>query len=146
MILEVKRTKFSPSATLGELWIDGTFFCHTLEDTSRGLDKNMPEATIKKLKVYGLTAIPKGWYELTVNYSGKFKRSLPLLLNVPGYLGIRIHPGNKAEHTLGCILVGDYSSDTYVVNSKKVFDKLFKVIEETIKKEKIFVIINEQHA
>jgi len=80
---------------IGDLFIDGVFFCHTLEDEKR------PEG----VKVYGKTAIDTGIYEVKITYSPTFKRNMPLLLNVPRFSGIRMHGGNDSEDTLGCVLV-----------------------------------------
>ena len=80
---------------IGDLFIDGVFFCHTLEDEKRA----------DGLKVYGETAIPKGDYKVVLSLSNRFKRKMPLLLNVPMFKGIRMHGGNTSKDTLGCVLV-----------------------------------------
>jgi len=80
---------------IGDLFIDDEFFCHTLEDEKR------PDGE----KVYGKTAIADGTYKVSVTMSGRFKRLMPLLLDVPLFKGIRIHGGNTSKDTLGCILV-----------------------------------------
>ncbi len=139
MLLQLIRTVNTPTTTLGKLFIDGIEYCYTLEDTDRGLTKSMPLEDIKKKKIRALTAIPKGTYQVVISYSPRFKRQLPLLLNVPGYSGIRIHPGNKAEHTEGCILVGEYFNDNYIKNSVNTFNKLFTLLEDISKKDKIHI-------
>lgn len=83
------------------------------------------------VKVYGQTAIPAGTYQVVLNQSPRFKRVLPLLLNVPGFEGIRIHPGNKAEDTDGCILVGDAPAPDWLGQSKVAFDRLFAKLRLT---------------
>lgn len=98
MTLELRRRTKTPDYTIGDLYIGDTLFCQTMEDTDRGLMFQMPLQEILEKKVYGKTAIPVGVYELVFNYSAKFKKELPLLLNVPGYVGIRIHPGNFANY------------------------------------------------
>lgn len=113
MKLEVKRLTFSDKSTIGKLFLDGEFFCHTLEDVVR------PE------KVYGETAIPEGAYKVKITYSPRFKRDLPLLLNVPGFEGIRIHAGNTHKDTEGCILVGDLAGQDIVWQSRAAFNRLF---------------------
>tara|TARA_R110002167_G_scaffold283052_2_gene488242 strand:+ start:1392 stop:1832 length:441 start_codon:yes stop_codon:yes gene_type:complete len=80
---------------IGDLFIDGVFFCHTLEDEKRA----------DGVKVYGKTAIPAMEYDIKITYSPRFKRNMPLLLDVPMFKGIRIHGGNDSTNTLGCILV-----------------------------------------
>lgn len=96
MMLHLQRSKIFPHCTIGRLSIDGVFFCHTLEDTVRPAGVKIP----------GRTAIPAGQYEVLLTHSVRFKKILPLLLKVPGFEGVRIHGGNTADDTLGCILVG----------------------------------------
>jgi hypothetical protein len=148
MELILKRTIPTDQTTIGELYIDGQFFCHTLEDVDRDLDIIDPLPILTSRKVYGQTAIPSGRYEIAITYSNKFKSFLPLLLNVPAYSGVRIHPGNKAADTLGCILVGQYDTATpnFIKNSRVTFNKLFSAIKNASKREKIFITIVRQEA
>ena len=97
LIRKIKTDK----STIGELFINGEFQCYILEDTDRGLYQDMPLQELLSKKIYGETAIPTGTYEVVISFSNRFKKYLPLLLNVPGYEGIRIHPGNYAKDTLG---------------------------------------------
>lgn len=91
--------------TISRLYVNGKLFgCNTLEDTDRGLNQSMDLDEIKKKKVYGQTAIPSGSYECVYTYSNRFKKMLPLLLNVKGFEGIRIHSGNSAKDTEGVFL------------------------------------------
>lgn len=101
MEILLKRKKFLADRTIGELTINGMFKCYTLEDTVRP----------KGVKIPGETAIPAGTYTVIVTRSPTFKRSLPLLLNVPGFAGVRIHGGNTPEHTRGCILVAHHFNE-----------------------------------
>ena len=140
MIIRIVREIFRTDRTISKLYIDGAYFCDVLEDVDRGLYFTQPIEEIEKIKVYGATAIPRGVYELTVSYSDKFKQYLPLLLNVPGYKGIRIHSGNTPADTLGCLLPGKYNG-TDVVNSRSTFKSLFAKINAVIKKEKVIVFI-----
>lgn len=107
--LRLERFFFGDKYTVGRLYIDGKYFCDTLEDRVRDLDTEE--------KVYGETAIPAGTYEVRVTWSPKFKRNLPLLMGVPHFTGIRIHRGNYAKDTLGCILVGENKVKGGVINS-----------------------------
>lgn len=107
MELKLKRYILTSKSTISDLFIDGHYFCKILEDTDRGLTSDMPIDEIKKIKVQGQTAIPKGRYEVILSMSARFKKLLPEILNVPGYLGIRIHPGNKPGDTEGCLLPGN---------------------------------------
>ena len=124
MDLKLKRIFRGDKYTIGSLYIDGNYYCDVLEDTDRGLSNDMSEEEIKRIKIYGRTAIPKGTYKVEVTYSPKFKRYLPILLNVKGYTGIRIHSGNSHEDTLGCLLVGFNKEKGKVLNSRVTSDKL----------------------
>jgi hypothetical protein len=134
MKLKLTRDLFAENyPTIGKLEIDGKFFCSTLEDEDRGLDQSMPPAEIQKIKVYGKTAIPTGKYKVQVTPSPKFKRPLPSVTPVKGFLGIRIHRGNKEEDSLGCILVGfGRPSNTYITDSRKAEDALVKLLGKDI--------------
>lgn len=124
MDLKLIRRYRNDKYTIGDLYIDGVWFSNVLEDTDRGLSSDMTEEEIKKIKVYGKTAIPTGRYKIEVTYSPKFKRHLPLLIGVKGFTGIRIHSGNSAEDTLGCLLVGFNKEKGKVLNSRVTSDKL----------------------
>ena len=128
MKLRVERDTYSTKYTLGQLLIDGMEECYTLED---GV-KEKEGVPVEEWKVPGETAIPKGTYNVVVTYSNRFKRDLPLLENVPGFTGIRIHPGNTHEDTEGCILVGRKRTDRTVVESRIAFNELFRKIEEAL--------------
>lgn len=112
----LKRGKSSKLSTMGELYLNGTFMCYTLEDVERAT------------KIYGATAIPKGAYKGIVNVSARFKRMMPLLLNVPGFEGVRIHAGNTAKDTHGCILVGLAKGEDMVLQSRMAYEKLMEAI------------------
>lgn len=118
--LLLKREILTDTYTEGKLYINGEYFCDTIEDKVRDIDKDG--------KIYGKTAIPYGEYIVKLTYSNKFKRILPILLDVPYFTGIRIHSGNTAEDSLGCILVGVKLKDGYITKSKdtekKLIDKL----------------------
>jgi hypothetical protein len=139
MDLKLKRIYSGDTYTIGHLYINVDYYCDTLEDTDRGLTDDMSEEQIKKIKVYGRTAIPTGRYKVEVTYSPKFKRHLPILLNVKGFSGIRIHSGNSAEDTLGCLLVGFNKEKGKVLNSRVTSDKLTALLRNT--KEEIYITI-----
>lgn len=120
MKIEVVRSMLNPTCTIGELSIDGEFVCFTLEDVVR------PEGAAK---VFGRTAIPYGTYALDVTHSPHFGRELPLVVDVPGFEGIRIHPGNTEADTDGCLLVGFNHTDGSVTESRLAFDAIFARIE-----------------
>ncbi len=132
-----KRDKY----TIGKLYINDQYFCDTLEDTDRGLTQSMTEQQIKSKKVYGETAIPTGIYRVIISYSNRFKKQMPLLLNVPGFAGIRIHTGNTEKDSLGCILVGKNKAVGKVLESRDTYNKLFSILQKADKKETIKITI-----
>lgn len=109
MKLKLVRKYCNETYTIGKLYVDGIYYCDTLEDTVRDLTK--------EAKVYAQTAIPYGIYKVVVTMSNKFKRLLPLLLNVPYFEGIRIHRGNTINDSAGCILLGENKVKGKVINS-----------------------------
>jgi len=139
MELKVLRREFSGKTTIGELLINDVFFCYTLEDLDRNLYATMTKQEIETNKVYGKTAIPYGKYEVVMTWSNKFKCVMPLVNNVPGYLGIRIHKGNSEVDTLGCLLVGMKKSVDKISNSTDAFNKLYKLLEEACKNGKVWI-------
>ena len=129
MEILVKRIAKKETYTIGKMYIDGKYFCDTLEDKDRGLSQSMTEEEIRKRKVYGLTAIPTGAYKVIVNYSERFGKRMPLLLDVKGYAGVRIHSGNIPAHTLGCILVGRNTAKGMLTESRKTFLRLMETLK-----------------
>ena len=118
-----------PDYTIGRIFVNNAFFCNSMEDTDRGLRQDMPLEEIKRLKVYGKTAIPTGTYTIMMTYSPKYKKKMPQLMKVPGFEGIRIHPGNGPEDTLGCILPGDNKVKGRVINSTIRFNQFVSMLE-----------------
>ena len=139
MIITLRRIAMKDTYTIGKLYIDGVYFCDTIEDKDRGLDDSMEESVIKERKVYGETAIPLGTYKVEITYSPKFKKNLPLLIGVKGFEGIRIHSGNTAKDSLGCIIVGKNKKVGMVLDSRATMTKLLKVLTST--KENIWLTI-----
>lgn len=107
MKVEVKRCFKGAEYTIGHLYIDGAYFCDTLEDTVRN-----------GVKIPGKTAIPAGSYKVKKTMSPRFKTILPEILNVPGFTGVRIHSGNTAKDTDGCLLLGLNKTKGAVLHSK----------------------------
>jgi hypothetical protein len=143
MEIEVTRKKFHDTCTLGELKVDGLFFCYTLEDVDRDLMQSDTPEYIKKVKVNGQTAIPYGRYEITVTYSNRFGKPLPLIMTVPGFEGIRVHSGNKSADTEGCLLVGDVMKEDEIQDSRKAFRRLFALIQSEVSKGKVYILITK---
>lgn len=143
MKLTIKRTITRNSYTLGKLYVDGVYFCDTLEDKDRGLTQNMSVEQIKSMKVPGETAIPKGTYRVTLDVvSPKFSKypfymqtcggKLPRLIDVKGYEGVLIHvaDGPKRDSLVqGCIGIGNLSAEEYLMNGKKVFAELYNKLK-----------------
>ncbi|HVF49682.1 MAG TPA: DUF5675 family protein [Pyrinomonadaceae bacterium] len=134
MELKLTRKIFTNKSTIGELTVDGKPECVTLEDV------------VRASKIQDETAIDAGRYEVVITFSNKFKKFLPLLLNVKNFEGIRIHSGNAAKDTRGCILVGQTEGADFIGNSRAAFDSLFKKLQVASKKEKIFIEIVEQRS
>ena len=106
MKLFLQREEFTKDSTIGKLYIDNEFFCYVLEDCDRNLDQSMSALEIKARKIFGVTAIPTGEYKVICSMSSRMKRLLPEVLGVTGFTGIRIHRGNYASDSLGCLIVG----------------------------------------
>lgn len=152
MKLLLKRTAKKENYTIGNLYVNDVFFCNTLEDKDRGLHEAQSLLEIQSKKVYGQTAIPYGTYKIDMNtVSPKFKNrswakfcggKLPRLIDVKGYEGVLIHVGNKAEDTLGCILVGENKIKGQVINSTATFQELYSVmLKAKLLGEEIVLII-----
>ena len=120
MKLLVRRTALKETYTIGKLYVDGEYFCDTLEDRVRDLTK--------EAKVAGQTAIPEGTYIVSVTMSPRFGRLLPLLHDVPQFTGVRIHSGNTARDTEGCILVGYNREKGKVLDSRKTESRLVNLM------------------
>ena len=142
MEIRVKRIARKDGYTIGKMYINGAYFCDTLEDTDRGLKNTMSVDEILSKKRKGVTAIPTGEYDVILTFSPRFKRVLPLLLNVKCYEGVRIHAGNTAEDTEGCLLVGENKERGKVINSRATLERLMSVLLECEKKkEKVTITI-----
>jgi len=137
MKIKVERKWKKETYTIGRLYINGEFFCNTLEDMDRGLKQSDPINTNQKKKVYGETAIPTGKYKIEMNvvspkysavkwYQDLCKGKMPRLLNVPCFEGVLIHPGNTPLDTFGCILVGENKVKGKLINSRETFKNLYK--------------------
>lgn len=131
MKILVKRIAKKDTYTIGKMYIDGKYFCDTLEDKDRGLTQTTPLSIIKSKKVSGQTAIPTGTYKVIVNKSPKFGRMLPRLLDVPGFDGILIHRGNTDKDSSGCLLVGENKVVGKVINSTGYESKLVNLLQST---------------
>ena len=140
MKLKVERRWPKATYTIGRLYIDGIYYCNTLEDADRGLKWNDPLSFIQSRKVAGETAIPKGKYTITMNvtspkyagvawYYNLCRGKMPRLLHVPGFDGILIHTGTTALDTRGCILVGKNTKVGKLTDSKVTFQQIYKLMK-----------------
>lgn len=131
MDLRLERAPTRDERTFGRLFLDDLFYCHTIEDAMR------PE------KIPGRTAIPLGRYLVRVTPSRRFKRRLPELIDVPQFVGIRIHPGNTIADTEGCILPGLVRTPVGVAKSRLAFEPLLHRLEQTPGPHWITILIGE---
>ncbi|MDO7877373.1 DUF5675 family protein [Hymenobacter sp. ASUV-10] len=134
MHLTLTRTTFTEESTIGELFVDGKFECYVLEDVVRQPGQ---------AKVWGKTAIPTGKYQVRITYSNRFRRRLPLLVNVAGGAiqfggrriddcGVRIHSGNTSADTEGCLLVGLDQKTDFVGRSRDAFSRLLPRLQDAV--------------
>jgi len=130
--LKLERTWFTRTSTIGELYINGQFECYTLEDEDK--------LRQGKAKVNGVTSIPFGTYDIDITYSPKYKRQMPLLKDVPGFTGVRIHSGNTAKDTEGCVLVGQTKGANFVGRSRRAYNALFKKLQKAKEDGKKIII------
>lgn len=127
MKLKLVRTTFTNKSTIGELYIDGELNCFTLEDV------------VRDVKIQGETAIPYGSYRVVIDFSNRFQKMLPHLLDVPGFTGIRIHPGNSAKDTDGCILLGNTKDVDFIGNSKMAFNDFMLKLDKGLKEGSVWI-------
>jgi hypothetical protein len=135
--LLLKRIARRPSYTIGNLFVEGRKFCDTLEDPVRELvdingDGDFDDSGEGKIKAQ--TAIPPGRYPVIFNLSNRFHKLMPLLLDVPGFEGVRIHAGNGPENTEGCILVGCNTLVGKLTNSRQWTEALYATLQNYLKK------------
>ena len=128
MELRLERKWPKAEYTVGRLYIDGELFCNTLEDKVADVNRNGKFDGTER-KVPGKTAIPYGTYRIFYGWSPRFGRNLPRLLNVTAFEGILIHPGNTAEDSSGCILVGRNTEVGRLTQSRLYSDELIKRID-----------------
>lgn len=140
MKLTLKRIALRPTYTIGKLYINDVYFCDTIEDTVRDLNKNGKFDNGEK-KVHSKTAIPYGIYEIKWTYSPRFKKYTPQLMNVPSFEGIRIHSGNTSADTEGCLILGKNKQVGKVLNSRDTINKFYPIIKEACSNGKVTIEI-----
>ena len=142
MRLNLIRKYLKEDYTIGMLFINGKYFCDTIEDKVRDFNKDGDLLDEGEYKIYARTAIPYGTYNIELSMSPKFKRLLPLILDVKHFTGIRIHRGNTAKDSAGCILPGENKRRGKVINSTKYEVELIARMGMAIEKgEKIEITI-----
>lgn len=143
MDIVVKRFLLDKKFTVANLYIDKKFCCNTIEDRDRNLNYLMSVDDILSKKVYSETAIPTGIYKVIIDYSNKYKRNMPHILNVKGFDAIRIHSGNFATDSCGCLLCGEFNGKDAVVNSREITKGLQNLIQKAIdEKEEVTLILD----
>lgn len=151
MKIKIERKWKKSTYTIGRLYVNGVYFCNTLEDKDRGLKSTDSLSIIKSKKVYGETAIPSGTYEIMMNVvSPKYKAvkwikdlcggKMPRLKGIPGFDGILIHTGNSALDSYGCILVGKNTIVGRLTKSKETFIELYKKMKDAYDNGEIITI------
>ena len=144
MELRLERKYRSNNYCIDKLYINGKYFSDALEDPDRGLTDSMSLEEIKKIKIKGNTCIPYGTYNVTITYSPRFKKNLPLINNVKGFDGIRIHSGNTPQDTEGCLLLGLNKVKGRVVDSKVTVNKFIDIVQKALNKgEKVTITITK---
>lgn len=153
MEIKIDRKYKKDAYTIGNLYVNGEWFCNSLEDKDRGLSSDMPLEEIKKRKVYAETAIPTGRYIVRMDivspkyngyewYRKNFGGRMPRLETVKGFSGILMHPGNTALDSSGCVLVGMNREKGKVLESRATFLKLWNLMNAAYKrKETIYLTI-----
>lgn len=140
MKLTLKRIALRPTYTIGKLYIDDAYFCDTLEDTVRDINKS-GKFDNGEQKIKGKTAIPYGTYEIKWTYSPRFKKYTPQLMNVPSFEGIRVHTGNTSADTEGCLILGENKQVGKVLNSRATINKFYPIIKEACSNGKVTIEI-----
>jgi hypothetical protein len=119
MKILLKRIFKGEDYTIGHIYINGQYFADSLEDT------------VRDVKIKGKTAIPAGKYLILMTYSNRFKKIMPLLIDVPGFEGVRIHSGNTPEDTEGCILVGKNTIKGQLTSSRIYTRMLYDLLKSS---------------
>lgn len=142
MDIKSVRKYFKDTYTISKMLINDKPFCDVLEDKDRRLTDDMSLSQIKKIKVYAKTAIPYGKYEVKSYFWPKYRKVYPWLQNVKGFTGILMHAGRTADHSSGCLLLGENKIKGGLINGEKYVRKLTEMIQECEKRgEKVYITI-----
>lgn len=143
MVIRIDRQWKKAEYTISRVFINGNYYgCNALEDTDRGLLQTMQLSELQRKKIKGKTAIPRGYYDVRITYSQKYKKMMPLVVDVPAFSGIRLHSGNSAKDTEGCILFGKNDKVGWISDSRYWTNKIYNEIERALqRKEKVTLIV-----
>jgi len=136
MNLRLERKEFYEECTIGGFFIDGEFAYYSLEDKDRYLENGGS-------KIPKETAIPRGRYRVTISYSNRFQKMMPQLLDIPQFTGIRIHAGNTAVDTEGCVLIGmEHDIPTHnIMRSRDAFNDFFPRLAKGLTEGEVWIEI-----
>lgn len=134
MELKIIRKEFTENSTIGDFYIDNTFFSYCLEDMIRE----------PGVKIAGKTAIPEGRYRVIIDQSKRFRRAMPHILDVPMFEGIRIHALNKASETEGCVGLGFTKSKDFIGESRLAFNRFFDILYLALAHEEAWITIERE--
>jgi hypothetical protein len=121
--LFLKRVAFKDNYTIGRLKFNGYNEHNNIVEDNKMICDTLEPSKISRM------LIPAGKYKVIVNHSNRFNRDLPLLLNVAGFTGVRIHRGNTAKDTQGCILCGKNDKIGWVSYSTQYEQKIIDLIQ-----------------
>jgi hypothetical protein len=138
VIRQPSRSGFTP----GELLWDGQHECWTCEDVIR----EIPGQPVATWKVRNETAIPAGRYRVVIDFSNHFARDMPHVLEVPGFDGVRIHVGNTAADTEGCLLIGDTQTATGIAQSSVEFSAFLPKLKAALAAGEVWITYNNPPA
>ena len=148
MDIDLYRRSTVVTRTPGDLYVDGTYFCHTVEDVVRDRDADqdgdIDKDDVKQFKVYGETAIPAGRYPFVLELSPKYGPDTMTIKDVPGFTGIRVHSGNTEIDTNGCLILGDQFTPDYTISpgtSRPAIERL-KTVILAVKGEQVWINIH----
>ena len=150
MDLDLYRRSTVQTRTPGDLYVDGAYFCHTVEDVVRDRDMDsdgdIDLDDVSKFKIYGQTAIPAGIYPIFLEHSPKYGPDTLTIKNVPGFTGIRIHPGNTELDTHGCLILGEGFAPDYTIlggTSKPAVNRLRIIVGDALSRgEQVWINIH----
>jgi hypothetical protein len=141
--LTLNRKWYTKNSTIGDLLINGTWFCFILEDVCRDLNRDGDLKDKGEAKVNGKTCIPAGRYQVIITWSNRFKRLMPLLVAVPDFDGIRMHWGNDAVATDGCLLTGSTRAVDFIGHTRDTFDRFFIRLTALLKARPVYITIHD---